>query len=95
MSSPTLDIHRIATLSRLKLTDAEATEYESQLGRILGYMDTLSRFDLEGVEPTAHAMPVFDVWRADESAASFTCDEALLNAPKKTQDQFVIGKVVE
>ncbi len=95
MSSPTLDIHRIATLSRLKLTDAEATEYEGQLGRILGYMDTLSRFDLDGVEPTAHAMPVFDVWRADEPAASFSCAEALLNAPKKTHDQFVIGKVVE
>jgi aspartyl-tRNA(Asn)/glutamyl-tRNA(Gln) amidotransferase subunit C len=95
MSSPSLDIHRIATLSRLKLTDAEATEYEGQLGRILGYMDTLSRFDLDGVEPTAHAMPIFDVWRADEPAASFTSEEALLNAPKKTQDQFVIGKVVE
>jgi Asp-tRNA(Asn)/Glu-tRNA(Gln) amidotransferase C subunit len=34
MSTPAIDIHRIATLSRLKLTDAEATQYSAQLAKI-------------------------------------------------------------
>jgi len=40
-------------------------------------------------------MPVFDVWRDDVAAPSFTSDQALANAPRKSQDQFMIGKVVE
>jgi aspartyl-tRNA(Asn)/glutamyl-tRNA(Gln) amidotransferase subunit C len=95
MSTPAIDIHRIATLSRLKLTDADATQYSAQLASILDYVNVLEKYDLSGVEPSAHAMPVFDVWRDDVAAPSFTSDQALANAPRKSQDQFMIGKVVE
>lgn len=95
MSSHVIDIHRIATLSRLKLTPEEAVSYESQLSKILDHMDVLSRYDLEGVEPSAHAMPVYDVWREDASRPGFTAEQALSNAPRRTSDQFMIGKVVE
>lgn len=95
MSAHSINIQRIATLSRLKLNDEEAARYEAQLSNILDHMDVLARHDLSGVEPSAHAMPVFDVWRQDESRPGFTAEQALSNAPKKTADQFVIGKVVE
>jgi aspartyl-tRNA(Asn)/glutamyl-tRNA(Gln) amidotransferase subunit C len=90
-----IDIHRIATLSRLQLTDVEAEQYSAQLAKILDYVNVLEKHDLSGVEPSAHAMPVFDVWREDAVQASFTSDQALANAPRKSQDQFMIGKVVE
>jgi aspartyl-tRNA(Asn)/glutamyl-tRNA(Gln) amidotransferase subunit C len=90
-----IDIHRIATLSRLQLTDVEAEQYSAQLAKILDYVNVLKKHDLSGVEPSAHAMPVFDVWREDAVQASFTSDQALANAPRKSQDQFMIGKVVE
>ncbi len=95
MSAPNIDIHRVATLARLRLTDAEASQFSAQLGKILDYVNVLEKHDLSGVEPSAHAMPVFDVWRADESRPGFTQEQALANAPRKTADQFVIGKVVE
>jgi aspartyl-tRNA(Asn)/glutamyl-tRNA(Gln) amidotransferase subunit C len=95
MSAPHIDIQRIATLSRLKLTDAEAAQYSAQLDKILDYVNVLETHDLGGVEPSAHAMPVFDVWREDVAAPGFTCEQALSNAPRKTADQFMIGKVVE
>ncbi len=95
MSSPTLDIQRIATLSRLRLSEQEGQQYAAQLGKILDYMQTLEKHDLSGVEPSAHATPVFDVWREDEPVPGFTCEQALANAPRKTADQFMIGKVVE
>ncbi|MDB6006347.1 MAG: gatC, partial [Prosthecobacter sp.] len=47
------------------------------------------------VEPTAHAMPVYDVLRADESRPGFTQGEALSNAPKRHGDQIQIPKVIE
>ena len=93
--TPTLDIDRIATLSRLKLSAEEKALYSSQLGKILDYMHVLDGHDLSGVEPSAHAIPMFDVWREDVARPGFTRDQALANAPRKSADQFMIGKVVE
>ena len=90
-----IDIHHVAKLARLSLTEDEAGRYAAQLDGILTYIDTLTRYNLDGVEPTAHAMPVYDVLRADEARPSFTQDQALANAPKRTADQFQISKVVE
>ncbi|MCB1226852.1 MAG: Asp-tRNA(Asn)/Glu-tRNA(Gln) amidotransferase subunit GatC [Verrucomicrobiales bacterium] len=95
MSTHAIDIHRVATLARLELTEDEATRYQQQLDRVLDYMDTLRSLDLEGVEPTSHALPVCDVVRADGDRPSFTQDEALANAPRRVMDQFQIPKVIE
>ncbi len=90
-----INISHIATLARLELTEEEKTRYAAQLDGILTYIDTLTKYDLGTVEPTAHAMPVFDVLRADEPRPGFTQDQALSNAPKRTADQFQIPKVIE
>lgn len=94
MPAPQIDIHHIAKLSRLALTDEEAKRYEEQLNRILGHIDQLSSHTLEA-EPSAHAMPIFDVIRADVARPGFTQQEALANAPRQAMDQFQIPKVIE
>ena len=95
MSSPVLDIQKISRLARIKLTADESTRYEKQLVRILDYMNVLEAHDLSHVEPTAHAMPVYDVWRADESRESFTNEQALANAPRKSAGQILMPRVIE
>jgi aspartyl-tRNA(Asn)/glutamyl-tRNA(Gln) amidotransferase subunit C len=95
MSAHTIDIHRVAKLARLELTEEEAIHYGAQLLRVLDHMDTLAKFDLVGVEPTSHALPVYDVVRADEAHSGFTQAQALSNAPKAVLDQFQIPKVIE
>ena len=90
-----IDINHVARLARLKLTDEEATHYAEQLDGILTYIDALTRYNLDGVEPTAHAMPVYDVLRADEPRAGFTQEQALSNAPKRIADQIQIPAVIE
>lgn len=94
MPAPSIDIHHIAKLSRLALTEEEAVKYQDQLNRILGHIDQLSSHPLEA-EPSAHAMPVFDVMRTDIARPGFTQDEALSNAPRRAMDQFQIPKVIE
>ena len=95
MSAHQIDIHKVATLARLELTEDEAMRYEKQLDRVLDYMETLGKLDLEGVEPTSHALPVYDVTRPDEARPGFTQQQALANAPKSVLDQFQIPKVLE
>ena len=94
MPSPEINIQRIAQLARLALTEEEATQYEGQLNRILGHIDQLSSYPLDA-EPSAHAMPVFDVVRADVARPGFTQEQALANAPRRAMDQFQIPKVLE
>ncbi len=91
-----MDIKKIANLARLEITDDEASRYEQQLEQILAHVAQLEKVDIEGIEPTAHAMPVFDVVREDVThGESFTQEEALANAPAVAQGQFKMPKVVE
>lgn len=90
-----IDINNVATLARLALTDEEAACYRAQLDGILAYIDMLTDCDMDSVDTTAHAMPVFDVLRPDNPRASFDKVEALHNAPKQSGGQFQIPKVIE
>ncbi|MDZ4288177.1 MAG: Asp-tRNA(Asn)/Glu-tRNA(Gln) amidotransferase subunit GatC [Prosthecobacter sp.] len=95
MPSPEIDIRKVATLARLSLTDAEAAQYQQQLGGILNYIDKLSSYDLEAAEPTAHAMPVFDVLRPDVPRPGFSQEVSMANAPKQFGGQVQIPNVIE
>ena len=95
MAQHHIDIHHIAKLARLSLSEAEAATYGAQLDRILDYMAALEKHDLDAAMPTAHAEPVFDVWRNDEPRDGFSNEQALANAPRKSQGQFQMPRVVE
>lgn len=95
MPQPGIDIHHVARLARLSLSEAEVAAYGAQLGRILGYIATLDDHDLGTAEPTAHAAPIFDVWREDEAGAGLSNPQALANAPRKSQGQFQMPRVIE
>ncbi|MFA6543372.1 MAG: Asp-tRNA(Asn)/Glu-tRNA(Gln) amidotransferase subunit GatC [Limisphaerales bacterium] len=50
---------------------------------------------MTGVEPTAHAFPMVNVFRPDETRPGLSNEDALRNAPKKASGLFVVPKVVE
>ncbi len=85
----------VAHLARLALTPDEEKKLSAQLGSILGYIEKLRELDVANVEPTAHAVPLVNVTRADEIRPSLPHDEALRNAPKKSGGLFVVPKIVE
>lgn len=89
------NIKYVAHLARLKLTPEEEQQLGAQLGNILGYIEKLKEVDVTGVDPTAHAFPMVNVFRADETRPSLANENALLNAPKKANGLFVVPKVVE
>lgn len=91
-----MDVNHVANLARLSLSEAEAARFQAQLEQILQHVRELESVDVSGIEPTAHANPVFDAMREDVARDhSFTADEALANAPERSQDQFKVVKVVE
>lgn len=90
-----LNIDYLANLARLALTDEEKVRFARQLGDILHYVDKLRQVDVTGVEPMAHAAPVFNVWQADVPRPGLTVEQALRNAPAQRDNMIVVPKVVE
>ena len=64
-------------------------------GEVLQYVEKLKELDVDGVESTAHAVPLSNVLREDEPRESLSQEAALSNAPKSTNGLFVVPKIVE
>jgi len=90
-----LDVGYVSKLARLNLSDEERQLFQKQLGDILNYSEKLRAVDVSHVESSAHAMPMFNVFRADDPGKCFTAEEALANAPQKANQLFIVTKVVE
>ncbi len=71
---------KIARLSRLELSPEEIDRMESQLGRILHYVEMIQAVDTEGVEPTAHVLDVTLPLRPDVPAAETPGTEVIAPA---------------
>ncbi len=95
MNSPQLDVKDVAKLARLQLSEEEITQFQQQLGNILEYVEQLNKVDLTGVEPMAHANPVYNVTREDASRPGLGVEKALSNAPQKGGGLFLVTKVIE
>ena len=95
MTSVDFDVQYVAHLARLELAPDEAAKLGAQLGQVLAYIEKLQELDLAGVEPTAHAVPLANVVRADEIRPSLPHEEVLRNAPASANGLFLVPKIVE
>lgn len=93
--TPDLNIDRVAELARIALTPEEKAEFSAQLGEVLKHVEQLKQLDVEGVEPTAHAFAVENVWADDVAQAGLPVEQALRNAPAQRDNMVAVPKVVE
>lgn len=89
------EVQQVARLARLEFSPAEADLLTTQLDAILARVEHLNELDTTTVEPTAHAVPLENVFRADEVMPSLGVEQALCNAPLQAQDCFAVPKVIE
>jgi aspartyl-tRNA(Asn)/glutamyl-tRNA(Gln) amidotransferase subunit C len=89
-----IDVHHVATLASLSLTDAEAARFEGELRKIVAYVAQLDELDTGDVPPTAHVqldrLPV----RADEVRPGLSHDDALAQAPSVEGEGFAVPTFV-
>jgi aspartyl-tRNA(Asn)/glutamyl-tRNA(Gln) amidotransferase subunit C len=88
-------LDHVANLARITLTAAEKERFGAQLADVLAYIEQLNEVNVEGIEPTAHAFPVVNVWAADVPEAGLSVEDALRNAPEKRDNMFVVPRVVD
>lgn len=90
-----MKIDHIALLARLKLTDEEKELFTRQLGSIIEYIDKLNQLNTSDVKPTAHVLPMKNVFRDDLQGVSLTGDMALKNAPERKGSFYKVPKIIE
>jgi aspartyl-tRNA(Asn)/glutamyl-tRNA(Gln) amidotransferase subunit C len=90
-----IDVKYVAHLARIFLSPDEEQKLGAQLGKILGHIEKLKEADVNGVEPTAHAFPIVNVTRPDETRPSMPTEDALRNAPVQANGLFIVPKIVE
>ena len=89
------EVQHVARLARLHLSDEELERMREQLDAILAYIDKLRELDVEGVEPTSHAVPLLDVMRDDALRPCLPQEEALANAPDRAGEFFRVPRIIE
>lgn len=92
---PDLDLDQVARLARIALTPEEKARFSAQIGDVISYIALLKEVDVTGVEPTAHAFPVHNVWAEDVAQPGLPVEAALRNAPARRENLIAVPKVVE
>ena len=95
MSLTREEVLHIAHLARISLSEEDIGMFQEQLSDILGHFEALQQLDTDGVPPTSHPLPLENVMRADEPAASLSPDDVLANAPLTEEGSFRVEAVLE
>jgi aspartyl-tRNA(Asn)/glutamyl-tRNA(Gln) amidotransferase subunit C len=88
------DVEHIAKLAKLEYSDAEKEKFTHQLNQILEYVEQMNKLDTSRIEPLSHVIELNNVFRADEVKQGVSTEEALKNAPSKTEEFFKVPKVI-
>lgn len=95
MSIDVKAVEHVARLARLALSEAEKARMQAELSAILAYIDKLKELDVDGVEPTSHAVPLVDVMREDEVQPSLPREAMMANAPDRAGEFFRVPRIIE
>ena len=89
------EVHRIAALAHLALSEDEEAQMAHDLAGILKYVAKLGELDVSQVAPTAHVMVAELPLRDDVEEPSLPVELALREAPKTEGGGFQVPPFVE
>ncbi|MBZ0301367.1 MAG: Asp-tRNA(Asn)/Glu-tRNA(Gln) amidotransferase subunit GatC [Anaerolineae bacterium] len=89
------EVHSIAELAKLDLTEDELTLYAGQLSEVFDYFQRLQELDTSHIEPTASVLPLKNVLRPDVSSSPLPPEQAIANAPDAEAHQFRVSAVLD
>lgn len=95
MSIDLQTVKKIASLSRISVTDAEAQAMVPELNNILGWVEQLGEVDVTGVQPMTAVIPNQQRLRDDVVTDGNVRDKVLANAPQAEHGFFAVPKVIE
>jgi len=87
-----IDINKLANLSRLTLSESEAAQAKDRLQEMLKLMENLRELNLKNIEPMV--AEVASSLREDAELQGLSYEQAFMNAPQEENHHFTIPKVI-
>ena len=95
MSISKAEIEKIASLSRLKVSEAEAAQLTERIGNILAMVDTMQAVDTSSIEPMANPMDASQRLRADKVTETNQRERFQQIAPATEDGLYLVPRVIE
>lgn len=95
MSVDLQTVKRVARLSRIAVSEADAERMTGELNTILGFVAQLGEVDVTGVEPMTSVTPMLMKKRQDMVTDGSKVVDIMANAPATEENFFLVPKVVE
>jgi aspartyl-tRNA(Asn)/glutamyl-tRNA(Gln) amidotransferase subunit C len=96
MSAITRDeVAHLARLSRLALREDELDHLATQLDEIISAVARVQEVAAEDIPPSSHALPLTNVFRADEPRPCLTPEQALSGAPAAEDQRFKVPRILD
>ncbi len=94
MALTTTDVARLAALARIALSPDEAAKLAPQLDVILDAVAQVTEVAGDDVPPMSHALPLTNVFRADEVRPWLPAEAVLAAAPAVEDDRFRVPRIL-
>lgn len=88
-------IQHLAHLSRLQISEEQVAQYQSDMQRMVTFIEKLQELDTNEVAPLRLMANSNNAFRADLVTQSLTASEALKNAPSHDQQYFKVPTVIK
>lgn len=95
MSLELAQIHKLAHLARIAISDEQATATAERLNLVLDMIDQLQAVDTTGVEPLANPTESLQRLRADEVTETDRRAEFQALAPAAEDGLYLVPRVIE
>jgi aspartyl-tRNA(Asn)/glutamyl-tRNA(Gln) amidotransferase subunit C len=88
------DVAHLARLARLAVSEDELDVFAEQLDVILGAVARVGEVAAADIPPTSHAVPMTNVYRADEVEPSLPREAVLAGAPDVEDHKFRVPRIL-
>ncbi|MCP2169971.1 Asp-tRNA(Asn)/Glu-tRNA(Gln) amidotransferase subunit GatC [Goodfellowiella coeruleoviolacea] len=88
------EVAHLARLARLAVTDEELDLFAGQLDAILEAVAAVGDVATDDIPPTSHAVPLTNVFRADEVRPGLGQQQALAGAPFPEEGRFRVPRIL-
>ena len=95
MSLTLADVHRIAHLARIEITNDQARATAAQLNDIFAMIEQIGKVDTSGVAPMTHPLDGTQRLRDDVVEPLLEREQLLQNAPAQQDGLFLVPRVIE
>lgn len=90
-----IDIRRLAELSKLSLTDEEASRLAPEMSRVIAFAQQLAQIELDTVPPMANVLDAAQAMRDDDVKTSLPLQTVLDAAPSTRNGCIAVPRTVE